>query len=142
MGTPGIEPATQEGPEALERSVAFQARRALRPEGLPRDWRLTRGSDLTAVMRTGRRRRTPRLDIFSRENGLGHPRVGVIVPRAGHSGVARNLLRRRLRELARRRALPHLPGVDVVIRSKPPAYDAAFDRLSGDIAQWVHWLCE
>ena len=60
-------------------------------------------------------------------------RVGLIVPRYRHTAVARNQLKRRLRELARLQLLPtHLP-VDVVIRVRPEAYDAGFQHLRADV---------
>jgi ribonuclease P protein component len=60
-------------------------------------------------------------------------RVGLIVPRYRHTAVARNQLKRRLRELARVQLLPtHLP-IDIVIRVRPEAYDAGFERLRADV---------
>ena len=62
--------------------------------------------------------------------------MGVIVPKYKHSGVDRNRLKRRLKELARTRLLPQLHGqlpVDVVIRQRPEAYAASFDDLRRQI---------
>lgn len=87
-------------------------------------------------MARGTRRRTPRLEILWCSNEHGHPRLGVITPRFGRSAVARNLLRRRLREQARRRLLPQLPAIDVVIRARPPAYAAGLSDLKLDLEQW------
>lgn len=50
--------------------------------------------------------------------------------------MARNQLRRRLREQARRRLLPHLPAIDIVIRARPPAYAAGLVDLARDLDQW------
>ena len=137
MGPGGVEPQAPKGTQAGVGCGAVQARRALRPEGLPRSWRLTRRSDLTAVTRSGRRRRTPRLDISWRANELGHPRLGVVVPRHGRSVVERNRLRRRLREFARRRLLPRLAPIDLVIRSRQAAYRSDFPELATDLDQWA-----
>lgn len=60
-------------------------------------------------------------------------RVGIIVPKHKHTGVERNRLKRRLRELVRTRLLPGLAAVDVVIRAMPHAYDARFEALAADI---------
>ena len=60
------------------------------------------------------------------------PRVGIIVPKHGKSAVARNTVKRRLRELARLELLPLLagrPALDVVIRTMPSAYAASFEAL-------------
>jgi ribonuclease P protein component len=56
-----------------------------------------------------------------------------VVPKYKHSGVERNRLKRRLRELARTRLLPTLPPIDVVIRSRPEAYAASFDALARQV---------
>jgi ribonuclease P protein component len=70
-------------------------------------------------------------------------RVGLIVPKYKHSGVARNRLKRRLRELARLRLLPTRLPADIVIRVRPEAYLASFEALTRDVtrvlAQLVRW---
>ncbi len=73
------------------------------------------------------------LDVRAIASPLGHPRVGVVVPRYSGSAVDRNRLKRRLRELVRTHLLPSAPSVDVVIRARPDAYAASFDALVGDI---------
>lgn len=60
-------------------------------------------------------------------------RIGLIVPRYQHTAVARNQLKRRLRELSRTRLLPADMAVDLVIRIRPEAYHASFLALAGDI---------
>jgi ribonuclease P protein component len=65
-----------------------------------------------------------------------HPRVGFIVPRYKHTAVDRNRLKRRLRELVRRRLLgdlAELPAVDLVIRATPTAYALTFSSLAEEI---------
>jgi ribonuclease P protein component len=69
------------------------------------------------------------LDVRIVASPLGHPRVGVVVPRYSRSAVDRNRLKRRLRELVRTRLLPVLASVDVVIRARPDAYAASFAAL-------------
>ena len=63
-------------------------------------------------------------------NGL---RIGLIVPRFKHSAVARNKIKRRLRELIRLQMLPDSMATDVVLRIRPEAYGASFDALAADI---------
>jgi ribonuclease P protein component len=75
------------------------------------------------------------LDVRAIASPLGHPRVGVVVPRYSGSAVDRNRLKRRLRELVRTRLLPVAPSVDVVIRARPDAYGASFDALEADVAR-------
>jgi ribonuclease P protein component len=70
-------------------------------------------------------------------------RIGLVVPRFRHSAVARNRLKRRLRELSRTRLLPTDVAADVVIRIRPDAYRATFADLVADIdravVQLVRW---
>jgi len=60
-------------------------------------------------------------------------RIGVIVPRYQQSAVARNRIKRRLRELSRTRLLPADIAADLVIRIRPEAYRASFLMLAADI---------
>jgi len=73
------------------------------------------------------------LDVRATASPLGHPRVGVVVPRYSGSAVDRNRLKRRLRELVRTHLLPVAPSADVVIRARPDAYTASFEALAGDV---------
>ena len=50
-----------------------------------------------------------------------------------HSAVARNKLKRRLRELARTRLIPSDLPADIVVRIRPEAYGASFESLTVDI---------
>ncbi|MFQ6047164.1 MAG: ribonuclease P protein component [Gemmatimonadales bacterium] len=92
------------------------------------------------MLQTGRRSRTPRMEILWRPNSVGHPRLGLVVPRHGQSAVSRNRLRRRLRELARRRVLPDLEAIDLIIRSRRRAYVARLEELAADLDRWVRSL--
>lgn len=54
------------------------------------------------------------------------------MPRYSHTAVARNLVKRRLRELARTELLPSmasLAALDVVVRAAPSAYGADYEML-------------
>jgi ribonuclease P protein component len=73
--------------------------------------------------------RTAQLEVRYLASPLRRPRVGVIVPRFGHSAVDRNLVKRRLRELARTELLPTLQALDVTVRATPGAYGASYDTL-------------
>ena len=79
----------------------------------------------------GKRVRTSQLEVRYLASPLLHARIGVIVPRYGHTAVDRNCVKRRLRDLARTELLPTLAVLDVVIRASPSAYAASFDTLRG-----------
>jgi ribonuclease P protein component len=70
------------------------------------------------------------------DNGTGQPRMGLIVPNFHSSAVARNRLRRRLREIWRREIQPRQPGWDVVLKARPGAYAATFDDLHAQLLSW------
>ncbi len=70
------------------------------------------------------------------DNTTGHPRMGLIVPRFQSSAVARNRLRRRLREIWRREVRPAQPAWDLVIRARREAYAAPFDALRAQLVGW------
>lgn len=90
------------------------------------------------MFRAGRRRRCGPLDIYLRPVSAGRsPRIGVVVPRHGHTIVERNRLRRRLRELLRTgwlteerdRSAPR----DLLVRAGPAAYDRSFVELQTEL---------
>lgn len=77
------------------------------------------------------------LDVRILASPLSHPRVGLVVPNHKHTAVARNRLKRRLRELVRLQLLPAMrerQPVDLAIRARPTAYDAARESLAADIS--------
>lgn len=71
-----------------------------------------------------------------RDNTAGRPRLGLIVPRFQFTAVARNRLRRRLREIWRRQLQEGLPAWDLVIRAKREAYGTDFAHLEAELLGW------
>ena len=59
--------------------------------------------------------------------------MAVVVGKFGFSAVARNKLKRRLRELVRMRMLPVIAPMDLLIRARREAYNASFEMLREDI---------
>jgi len=104
---------------------------------------LTRTADFEAVRLTGKRIRTATLELRTLASLRRLPRVGVIVPRHKHSAVARNLVKRRLRELIRQLLWPMLvthPPCDVVVRANPSAYGVPITTLAADLAKAMRRL--
>jgi len=98
---------------------------------------LARGSELTACWEEGRHWRGTHLEFAWRPTRAHHPRVGIIVPRFQFTAVARNRLRRRLRELLRRELLARVPAIDLVVRAKRSAYAASFAGLRAELTGGV-----
>ncbi len=70
------------------------------------------------------------------DNQTGQPRMGLIVPKYQSSAVARNRLRRRLREIWRREIQQRQPAWDLVIKTRREAYLAGFDALRDQLLAW------
>jgi ribonuclease P protein component len=95
--------------------------------------RLSRSRDFDAVYRQGRSASTRFLTLhwFDREDGdgAGEPRLGLAVPRAVGNAVARNRIKRQLREIWRTRldagALPRGKDYVLVVRPGLPEASAA-----------------
>jgi ribonuclease P protein component len=77
------------------------------------------------------------MDVRALASLLGVPRVGFVIPKYKQSGVDRNRLKRRLREIIRLEVLPELAPVDLVIRVLPVAYARNFETLRAEVLQAV-----
>jgi ribonuclease P protein component len=112
---------------------------------LPRTARITASDEIRALFRRGKRKRTRHLDVFVASSPVAYARIGVVVPRHRQKVVKRNLLKRRLREIARTELLPRLNregrAIDVMLRARPEAYAAAFDDLREQLREVTEELC-
>jgi ribonuclease P protein component len=61
------------------------------------------------------------------------PRVGFVVSKAVGPAVTRNLVKRRLRHLARERAASLSPDGMLVVRALPPAAQASYEELAQEL---------
>jgi len=80
--------------------------------------------------------RTGHLEFLWSDNVAGLPRMGLIVPKYQSTGVARNRLRRRLKELWRREVQGRTPPVDLLVRARREAYAAPFAALRSEVHAW------
>jgi ribonuclease P protein component len=74
------------------------------------------------------------------DNSTGHPRLGLIVPKFQSSAVARNRLRRQLKEIWRLDLQAHQPAWDLVIRARRESYEASFGQLREQLLDWRRGL--
>jgi ribonuclease P protein component len=83
--------------------------------------RLSRSRDFDAVYRQGRSTSTRFLVLywFERKGDPGDPRLGLAVPKAAGNAVARNRIKRQLRELWHARLEQVPTGRDYVLIAKP-----------------------
>ncbi|MBI4311700.1 MAG: ribonuclease P protein component [Chloroflexi bacterium] len=95
---------------------------------LPRERRLRRPADFQAVRNSGRSWSSALLVIRIRQNGLGVTRLGFSVSKRVGKAVARNKVKRRLREYIRQTRLQ--PGWDIVVIARPATVQASYERLA------------
>lgn len=102
---------------------------------LTRENRLTSSQLFTETVRRGHRSGsgTVVLHLHLSGSAVGAPRVGFVVSKAVGPAVTRNLVKRRLRHLARER-LAKVPGSAVlVVRALPAAATASCATLAADL---------
>jgi ribonuclease P protein component len=131
-------------PEAVDRTAVA----APLPDGgrrLPRARRITRSADIRAIMTRGKRSGTANLDVFDSASPSSHPRIGLVVPKYRQTAVARNRVKRRLRELLRLEVLPRLEQcgalLDVLVRARRGAYGATYAQLRDELTGWTERRC-
>jgi ribonuclease P protein component len=90
---------------------------------------LRRRADFEAVGRRGTARSTPLLVLRSLRTERAETRIGLSTPRTLGGAVERNRVRRRLRELLRRRLIGIDPGWDLLLIARPGAANASFEEL-------------
>lgn len=71
------------------------------------------------------------------DNPTGPARIGLIVPKFQSTAVARNRLRRRLKEIWRRELAGRAPVCDLVVRARREAYRASFAQLKAEMVTWL-----
>lgn len=74
-------------------------------------------------------------DVRSSDSLFSQGRIGVIVPKFGHTVVDRNRLRRQVREIARTVLLPALGPRDILIRVLAAAYGMEFKLLRVELEE-------
>ena len=94
---------------------------------LPREQRLTKGSEYAAVAQHGRVWRGPLLLMRVLRQGGEYTRFGLVVSSVVGNAVVRNRIKRRLREILR--GVPVHQGWDVVLSARPEAASADYHSL-------------
>jgi ribonuclease P protein component len=107
---------------------------------LPRGERLRRAAEFQAVFQHGsRHERSSFIALWQR---AGERRVGFAVSRQVRGAVARNRVRRRIRE-AYRQILPQMPvDVAVILIARPSAATRAFPDLVEDLRRLAEALTQ
>lgn len=102
-------------------------------EGFPKRYRLRRRREFLAVQRGGRRVPTGHFVAYARPNGGRPTRLGITVSRKVGKAVARNRVKRLVREAFRRHRAEMPRGLDLVLVARndraPGSYPEVLEEL-------------
>lgn len=108
-------------------------------KSFPKRRRLLRHADFDRVYRQGRRHFAEHITVFyllrEPEPKAKGPRIGFTVGKALGGAVARNRIKRRLREAVRLKGFPENLSVDVVINPKRSVRTMEFADLENEVAK-------
>jgi ribonuclease P protein component len=127
----------------LVRGFAAPAGRTSPPERrtlmLAKQNRVLSAADFKASVRRGRRSYSGHAVIYLTRRGDDEPsRFGFIVGKNVGGAVTRNLVRRRLRSIARSLLDGHATGADIVVRALPGVGQLGWDTLQSEITDAVN----
>jgi ribonuclease P protein component len=105
---------------------------------LAKDNRVLSAADFKSAVRRGKRVYSPHAVVYLATRDESAPmRFGFIVGKNVGGAVQRNLVRRRLRSIARELLVNDVPGRDVVVRALPGVDQLPWDTLQSEIASAV-----
>lgn len=97
---------------------------------LAREARLRTADDFRSTMRTGRKVTSANLVVYlKRVPGTAQARFGFVVAKTVGNAVTRNLVKRRLRNLARNQKTTSDRGLDIVVRALPGSALVGWESL-------------
>ncbi|WP_205161642.1 ribonuclease P protein component [Arthrobacter roseus] len=95
--------------------------------------RIRTSADFSNAVRSGSRYGRRNVVVYAAARESAEPsRFGFIVSKAVGNAVARNVVKRRLRECAALSLANVANGVDVVVRALPPAAEAEWTEIEAD----------
>lgn len=104
---------------------------------LARENRLISADDFRTVMRTGKKQVSTHLVTYLKTDSGTSVQFGFVVAKTVGNAVTRNLVKRRLRALARTQLPQISPGSKIVVRALDQAGTATFEQLEQELSQAV-----
>ena len=102
-------------------------------ESFPKRARLTKRSEFLTLSREGKRVHTSHFVVLSQANETGADRLGITVTTRVGNAVARNRIKRLVREFFRRRERDALHDQDIVIIAKRGAERLSLSEVAGEL---------
>ncbi|MBH5328329.1 ribonuclease P protein component [Eikenella sp. S3360] len=100
-------------------------------------YRLLKTDDFSSVFALRRMKSQPALQLWSKPNGLGHPRLGLVVPKkTARRANRRNYMKRALREWFRLNRY-RLTDCDLIIRARRPFDSSELPQVWAQLERMV-----
>lgn len=100
--------------------------------------RVVSAADFKSAVRKGKRLHTPHAVFYIAQREASEPtRFGFIVGKNVGGSVQRNLVRRRLRSIARDLLTENATGRDIVVRALPGVDQLRWDSLHSEVSEVV-----
>ena len=123
------ETASGQRPQETNRNRAAEAGTHLKSrvnaapgrEGFPKSARLRKRPEFLNLSRTGKKVHSPNFIVISTNNERGESRLGITVSSKVGNAVVRNRIKRRLREIFRRRRREWVSASDIVVIARKGA---------------------
>ncbi len=111
------------------------------PEGFLPQLRVVKAAEYRKLYREGRKTHSERFVLFSRENGLGHHRLGITVSRKIGGAVVRNRVKRLFREIFRRSRREIPDQLDIVVNAKAGCVGVSYVELRAEFLAAAQKIC-
>ena len=102
-------------------------------------WALRKRAQFTRIYRSGRVWRNKLITVNALPNGLDFSRYGLSVSKNLGKAVARNRIRRLLKEVVRKKQLRE--GWDIIFTPLPSATDANYNQINESINKLLEQAC-
>jgi ribonuclease P protein component len=102
-------------------------------EGFPKSARLRKRPEFLSLSRTGKKVHSHSFVVISQSNDRGESRLGITVSGKVGNAVARNRIKRLIREVFRRRRAELDTAVDILVIAKPGAASLGPELIEREI---------
>ena len=133
----GAETPARQGPQAADgqHSTETALTSGRRDERLPKAHRIRKRAEFLRIQRVGRRKSGARFVVITEPRHNGISRLGITSSRHVGGAVARNRVRRLVREFFRRHKYQIVPPQDIVVIARAGAANATFTQVTEELTE-------